>query len=377
MGRIFREGRKSKIVDSYVIGVGLHPPSESADDLRLEEIVYYTARAALEDAGVTRGQLDHVTLGACDEFDGRSISSMLMAMPAGAYLTDEIRVTDSGANAFCLGAARLQSEEFELGLVVSWCKSSKTDVEKVMRFRGDPFYTRPIGLDMATSDALFAQAMMRTFDIGESEIAERVVGSYERAAKNPRGMGFDVPDLDAVSGSPYVALPLRTAHRARLTDGAVCMVLASEHWLKMHPGHRPLARIAGVGWATDSYRLDRDRLASLNSARTAWKRATAACVGPVEVMEIESQTAFHEAAYVRAFELPAVTAVSPSGGPFAQNPLFCTGLVGAAEAVLQVANRAGPVQVKDVRLAGAHSCHGYAQQGNVVMIFERPGDEIA
>lgn len=365
-------------MNSYVIGVGLHPPSENDDRLRLEEMVYYAARAALDDAGVTRGQLDHATLGACDEFDGRSISSMLLAMPAGAYMTDEIRVTDSGASAFCLAAARLHSEEFDLGIVASWCKSSKTDIEEVMRFRGDPFYTRPLGLNMAVSDALFAQAVTETFGIGRDEITRRVVDGYARAARNPRGMGYPVPDPGTVESAPYIALPLREAHRARPTDGVACMVLASERWLRRHRGHRPLARIAGVGWATDSYRLGRDRLASLNSARSAWKRATAGCgAARLDVMEIESQTAFHEAAYVRAFDLPDDTAVSPSGGPFAQNPLFCTGLVGAVEAVLQVAGRAGPAQVEGVRLAGAHSCHGYAQQGNVVMIFAKPGEEIA
>ena len=63
--------------------------------------------------------------------------------------------------------------------------------------------------------------------------------------------------------------------------------------------------------------------------------------------------------------------ISPGGGSFAQNPLFCTGLVNAAEAVLQVAGRAGAVQRPGVERAAAHGCHGIAQQGNVVMVFER------
>jgi acetyl-CoA acetyltransferase len=359
---------------SYVLGVALCPPSRKLNQYRLEEMVYHTARAALNNAGVTRGQLDHVTLGACDELDGRSISSMLMAMPAGAYLTDEIKVTDSGASAFCLAVARLQCEEFELGMVASWCKSSKTDVENVMRWRGEPFFTRPFGLNMAISDALFAQAVAKEFGITEQEVNDRVLQSYVRAARNPRGMRFDVPAESELSSAPFDATPLRVSQRARPTDGAVCMVVASERWLRRHPSHRPIARIAGVGWSTDSYRLGRDRLRCLNSARVAWRNAWRMAgsneSSAVDVIELESQTGYHEAAYVRAFELAESTAVSPSGGPFAQNPLFCTGLVGAAEAVLQVAGRAGPAQVANVRRAVAHSCHGYAQQGNVVMIFE-------
>lgn len=361
----------------HVLGLAIHPPAVRADGLRLEELVYHTARAALDDAGVTRGQLDSVTLGACDELDGRSISSMLMAMPAGAYLTDEIKVTDSGASALCLATARLMTGDFGLGMVASWCKSSKTDVEAVMRLRGEPFFTRPFGLNMALSDALFAQAVAERFGITAEEAAGRVVASYGRAARNPRGLRRPVPSVAEIAASPFEATPLRRGHRAPLTDGAVCLVLASDAWLRRNKSRRPLARVAGVGWATDSYRLGQARLRDMNSARTAWAAAlrqagleSPAALGAVE---IEAQTGWHEAAYVRAFGLPDHVAVSPSGGPFAQNPLFCTGLVGAAEAVLQVAGRAGPVQVDGVRWTAAHSCHGYAQQGNVVMVFEAAG----
>jgi acetyl-CoA acetyltransferase len=90
-------------------------------------------------------------------------------------------------------------------------------------------------------------------------------------------------------------------------------------------------------------------------------------------VELESQTGYHEAAYVRAFGIEREEALSPSGGAFAQNPIFCTGLINAAEAVLQVAGQAGAVQRPNVRRAAAHGCHGYAQQGNVVIVFERAG----
>lgn len=366
-------------MNCYVLGLAMYPATPRAGAHRLEEMVYHTARAALDNAGITRRELDHVTLGACDELDGRSISSMLMAMPAGAYLVDEIKVTDSAATALCLEAARLQSEEFDIGLVASWCKSSKTDVESVMRLRGDPFYTRPFGLNMTLSDALLAQAVTQEFGVSAAQADQLAVDAFARAQANPRGVSHAPPDLQAVRNSAYEATPLRTLHRAPLTDGAVCMVMASERWLRRHPGHRPLARLSGVGMATDSYRLDHERLAQFRSARKAWEQASrmAGIAGAVDVMELECPTVYHEAAYVRALGLTERTRVSPSGGAFAQNPLFCTGLVGAAEAVLQVAGQAGPVQVPGARLAAAHSCHGYAQQGNVFMIFEQVGGERA
>jgi acetyl-CoA acetyltransferase len=361
----------------YVLGVATHPPSQRECSLRLEEMVYHTTRAALDGAGVSRRQVDSLTMGACDELDGRPISSMLMSAPAGGYEIDEIKVTDSGASALCLAYARVASGGSQAGLVTSWCKSSKTNVEAVMRLRGDPFYTRPLAIGRAISDALFAQAVAREFRISETEVATRVCGAYARGARNPRGIAHPVPTADAVNRSPFEATPLRAAQRAPLTDGAVTLVIASERFLKSNPTCTPLARIAGIGWATDSYRLDAQRLKAMNSAGRAWSDALRTAglrsAADLDVIELESQTGYHEAAYVRAFGIQKEFAISPSGGPFAQNPLFCSGLVNAAEAVLQIAGKAGPVQRPDVRRAAAHSCHGYAQQGNVVMVFESAG----
>jgi acetyl-CoA C-acetyltransferase len=367
----------SEATSVYVIGVALHPASPRIDDLRLEEIAYRTAHAALASAGVTRSQLDSLTIGACDELDGRPISSMLMSAPAGGYGVDEIKVTDSGASALCLAYARFVAGESHLGLVGSWCKSSKTDVEAVMRLRAEPFYTRPLGIGAAAGDALFAQAVAKAHGIDDDEVAGRVRRAYERAAANPRGMRHPVPSEASLRTSEYDATPLRAGHRAPLSDGAVSLVLASEQFMKANRDCKPLARIAGVGWATDAYRLDGARLGAMNSARTAWqsalRQAGLAGAADLDAIELDSQTGWHEAAYVRAFGLDAEAALSPSGGPFAQNPVFCSGLVNAAEAVLQVAGQAGPVQRPNVRRAAAHGCHGTAQQGNVVMVFEAAG----
>jgi len=364
---------------AYVLGVYTHPASPREDGLRLEEMVYRTSRAALDAAEVSRRQLDHLTLAACDELDGRPISSMLMAAPAGGYGIDEIKVTDSGASALCLEYARLTSGEFSLGLVTSWCKSSKTDLDSVFRYRADPFFLRPLGIGERAGDALFAQAAGEVFGVSEEEAGRRVVRAYERAARNPRGLRHPVPTVEAVNASPFESTPVRERHRAPATDGAVSLVLASEEFVHSNRECKPIAKLLGVGWATDSFRLDRERLVAQRAARSAWQaamqRAGLSSSADLDVIELESPTGYHEAVYARIFELDDDDPkVSPSGGAFAQNPVFCTGLVNAAEAVLQVAGQAGPVQVADARTALAHGSFGCAQQGHVVAIFASAGD---
>ena len=147
-------------MEVYVLGVAQHPAAERVADKRLEEMVFDTTRAALDDAAIERRQIDHVTIAACDELDGRSISSMLLAAPAGAYLKDENKCTDSGLIGLCLGAMRIAAGDLRLGLVVSWNKSSIAPFEDVMRMRAEPFFTRPVGLNRTIADGLFAQASL-------------------------------------------------------------------------------------------------------------------------------------------------------------------------------------------------------------------------
>jgi len=362
-------------MDVFVIGQAVHPPAARIGDKRLEELVFDTAHAALADAGVKRAQIDHVTIAGCDELDGRSISSMLLAAPAGAQLRDEMKCTDSGLTGLCLEAMRLEAGIFDLGLLVSWSKPSTAPLEDVMRMRCEPFYTRPIGLNMAITDGLFAQAAGAKYGFDEFDADEAVLDGYRRGAANLRGVGHKVPGVEAISVSPYVAAPLRQAHQAPITDGAVAMVVASERWLKSNPRARPLARVSGMGWRNEAYDLGVDRLSGLTSFRNslddALKMAGLKTAADLDLIELDSQTGFHELAFRAALNGNAPAAISHSGGAFAQNPYFCTGLINAAEAILQLSDQAGPIQLPGIKRAAAHSSHGFALQGNVAVVLER------
>jgi acetyl-CoA acetyltransferase len=351
--------------------VAVAEPADRRDDVRLEELAQDVARAGLDDAGVPRDQLDSVVLGASDELDGRPISSMLMTAPAGGYLLDEIRVTGSGAVALALAVARILSGDFDLTLVSSWCKPSKTDVATVANSRWEPFYHRDIGLDDDSAEGLFAQAVVDRYQIPSDEATERAVAARARAAANPRGLSRPARSAADIDGSEYLSTPVRSGHRAECSDGAACVVLASDRWMAAHPQHRAKARVSGVGWSTDSYLLGAGRLGALRSARSAWVSALvmAGYDRPIDAVELETPTSFHEAALVRALPLDGA-ALSPSGATFAQNPLVAGGLVNIVESVLQASGCAGRVQVPNVRRAVAHATYGFAHQASVVTVID-------
>jgi acetyl-CoA acetyltransferase len=361
-------------VDVYVMGVAVHPAAAVVGDLRLEEMAYRTARAALDDAGVERRQIDHVTLAASDEIDARGISSMLLAAPSGAYLKDEMRVTDSGLTALHLGAMRAGSGDLQLGLVVSWNQSSVGPLEDIARMRAEPFFLRPVGLNFAIADGLFANAMAQHHGTTEAAAAERVRLRLGAAAGNPRAVPRKLPTAADIGASPLLAWPLRSGHRAPVTDGAVAMVLASGDWVRAHPGKRPLARIAGAAWQVGRYQLDAERLSTLQVFESALHdvlaRAGLGSVDELDLIEIEAQSAWVDLALTQAMQAASRVPVSPSGGAWAQNPYFCTGLINAAEAVLQVSGRAGAHQVAGARLALAHGTSGFAQQTHGFVVME-------
>ena len=362
-------------MDAYVIGYASHPPADAVLAKRLEEMVYDTSAQALRHAGIERSELDHITLATCDELDGRSISNMLMVAPAGGYLKDELRVTDSGMVGLHLAAMRVASGRYSLGLLASWNKTSIAPFEDVMRMRCEPFFTRPIGLNAAIADALFAQAQCDAGRASENAASTASAKLQRAAASNPRGLRRPAASSEFIASSGYLATPLREGHRAPVSDGAVSVVLASEGWLKLNPQAKPLARIAGIGSSIDHYYLGRERLADLTSFRKAWdgasRQANLTSAATLGAVEADCQTAYHALAYAAVLGLEDFPAFCPSGSAFAQNPYFCAGLVNLIEAIEQVRGTAGPTQQSRTNFAAAHGQHGFAQQGNVVAVMER------
>lgn len=353
----------------------MSPSYSSLRTQRNEELAFQTVRSALQRAGVKREQLDAVTLATSDEMDGRSISSMLMAAPSGAYLKDELRVTDSGLTGLVMGALRGASGRFGLGLVVSWNQTSQIDINDLTRMQAEPFALRPIGLNAAIAAGLQAGALQNALGLSDEAVAQSAVERQVRAQHNPRGLSRKPATISQINGSNLVAWPLREGHRAPVTDGCVAFVLASGEWMTRHASHKPMARLCGVSSGIDHYALGQQRLTGLTtfdqSLSAVIQQAGWTSDSTIDVFELEAQNAWQDVAMqIHASKIAKMGHFSPSGGTWAQNPMFCSGLVNAAEAVLQVAGEAGAVQVPNARLALAHGSHGYAQQGHTLVAFE-------
>jgi acetyl-CoA C-acetyltransferase len=374
-----------------ILGVGMTKIDGAMRDIKLDDLVFDAASKALKDASLTRKDMDGIVIAACDELDGRCISSMLEAAPSGSYLKDEIKVADDGAYAVILASLRILSGHFDLSLVVSWCKMSEAPVSDVMRMRWDPFYHRGFGLNHIATAGLMAGTYLHKYKVSEDISARVAVKNRQNGARNKNAHLQKSVTLDEVTASPVVSWPLKMLELAPESDGAVALVVASERKAK-ELGRQPIW-VTGFGWAIDSYYLGERNLYDSRSLRIAADKAYKMAkihepLKEIDVAEISDFSSYHELiAYEglgfcgpgKAADLirKGVTEnkgdlpVNPSGGLLSSNPYNAAGLFRVAEAYLQLVGRADDHQIPGVKRALAQASTGFCAQGNAVFVLSK------
>jgi len=362
----------------YAVAVeGIALELTSADRRRaLPELIFSCVSAALTDAGRTLQDVDAVTIACEDLIDGRSLSSMITGPAAGAYLRDEIRLSEDGLAALSLAAAQIESGTFERVLVAAWGRPAEGDPELASARAFDPFTTQPFGLTDLTVAALRASAYLRRHGTGsgpdaadgagDGDGAGRAIEGRARAVQARRERASRNPRANRVPVRPAaVPYPLSPAELPTESDAVAAVVL--RRVTSEEAGAKGLVRVTGVGHATESYHLGDRLLSGLPSARTAAAQALAQAdrtLGEVDVAELAGRTIWDEAQLVESIGLADPgkgflaladdARLNPSGGAAAGDCVPASGLVRFAEASLQLTGRAGGTQLGE-RAAGSGS----------------------
>lgn len=362
----------------YAVAVeGIALELTSADRRRaLPELIFSCVSAALTDAGRTLQDVDAVTIACEDLIDGRSLSSMITGPAAGAYLRDEIRLSEDGLAALSLAAAQIESGTFERVLVAAWGRPAESDPELASARAFDPFTTQPFGLTDLTVAALRASAYLRRHGTGsgpdaadgagDGDGAGRAIEGRARAVQARRERASRNPRANRVPVRPAaVPYPLSPAELPTESDAVAAVVL--RRVTSEEAGAKGLVRVTGVGHATESYHLGDRLLSGLPSARTAAAQALAQAgrtLGDVDVAELAGRTIWDEAQLVESIGLADPgkgflaladdARLNPSGGAAAGDCVPASGLVRFAEASLQLTGRAGGTQLGE-RAAGSGS----------------------
>lgn len=377
-----------------IIGVGQTCHTGPKRLTTLTDMIFEATTLALADAGITRGDVDAVVLGAHDLVDGRGISSMITATAAGAMFKDEIRVADDGAIAAVLGCMRVMSGEFKTVLVASWAKTSEGDVDAIETLGGDPVYLRPIGVNGTLADALDASAFLKRYPEARRLADDIILHNRAAGSGNPKAHLRAPVSKQDLERAETVATPLTTMDLAPRSDGACALVIQSSEVASARS--QPAAWISGLGWATERYLPGHREFGRVASAEVAAENAyrMAGIVRPfeeIEVAELHAGSTFQELMLYQALRLlpPGSEGlldeayrtlrqrgpkINPSGGPACANPYTATGLVRLGEAALQVTQRSSSQCSSRTGHAVAHAASGLAAQSNAVFVL-RPYSE--
>lgn len=349
----------------YVEGVALEISFADASR-NLSELIFDTVRTSVDDAGVEMADIDSIVLAAHDLVDGRSLSSMVTAPAAGAYLRDETRYSDDGAAAFAGAVARLEAGDNTRSVVAAWGRSSEHNPDAFSRALFDPFMTRPLGMDEFVLSALRAELLLRSSHAKAAhEAAQR--RRTENAERNPRAL----PSGQGFRSSPHY--PLTDDDLPCWADIVASVVLSTE----------PAAiRVAGLGQSSEPYLFGDRALRVVRSLHEAADRAFADAgisADGLDVAEIDGLTLIDEALGFEAVGMAAEgdglrmlaedARANPSGGGASGYSRPAMGLTRVVEAILQLRGTAGTIQVPDARTALATGSSTVAGQTQTAIIL--------
>jgi acetyl-CoA acetyltransferase len=337
-------------------------PNVRRDAFRNEvEILMPVVREAVERSGIPRTAIGFTCSGSSDYLAGQPFSFVMALDAVGPWPPiEESHVETDGAWALYEAWVRLQHGDIDSALVYGFGKSSLGDLRSVLTMQLDPYCTQPLWPDSIAIAALQARAMLDTGVCSERDMAGIAARSRSDAKSNPNAQIAGDFDADDLLAEPYIASPLRKHDCAPITDGAAAIVLAAGD-LARRVSKRP-AWIRGIDHRIDPHHLGMRDLTTSSSTALAAKNAGAAG-RTFDVAELHAPFTHQEIILRNAIGLNGATAINPSGGALAANPMMAAGLIRIGEAAQRIIHG-------DARTAVAHATSGSCLQQNLVCVME-------
>ncbi|MGP3991212.1 thiolase domain-containing protein [Streptomyces sp. 3N207] len=355
-----RGGRR----DVAVVAFAQTAHVRAAENLSEVEMLMPVLREVLDRTGLSAGENDFTCSGSCDYLAGRAFSFTMALDGVGAWPPiSESHVEMDGAWALYEAWVKILTGEAETALVYSYGKSSAGDLPEVLTRQLDPYYLAPLWPDSPSLAALQARALIDAGETDERELAGIAARSRNAAEDNPYAQLGGSPGADALLENAYLAQPLRLHDVPPVTDGAAAVVLAAGDTAR-RLARRP-AWISGMDHRIDPHGLGVRDLTDSPSTRLAAERAGLFDPGapPPDIAELHAPFTSQEVVLRKALRLGEDTAVNPSGGPLAANPVMAAGLVRIGEAATRVSRG-------EAGRAVAHATSGPCLQQNLVAVLE-------
>jgi len=367
-----------------IVGVG-QTKFDRRSDASIREIAFEAFKEAVEDAGIMRGEIEASIIGSATHYDKQRtpagvIAEYLGLNPQPTYNVEAV-CASSGVgvrNAWALISSGLH----DIVAVVGFQKMTELrsdEIQEVMGRSGDVMWESPFGPTMPAYFAMYANAHMNKYGTNEEQLAKVAVKNHFYGAKNPRAMFQKEVTVEEVLKSRPIASPLKQLDCCANSDGAACIILASEE--KAQKITDTPVWVAGLGLGSSPMTLT-SRGASLTSftcaveaSKQAYKMAgiTPADVDVAEVHDCFTITEiinYEDLGFCERGQggkiveeeqthIGGKIPVNVDGGLLAKgHPVGATGASQIRTLVQQLRGEAGETQVKGAEIALAHNLGG-------------------
>ena len=279
---------------AYIAGIYEHP-TRKADDKSLAQLHAEVAKGALEDAGLTRADVDGYFcagdapgLGPLSLVDymGLKVRHMDTTETGGSsYVIHVGHAAEAIAAGKCSVAlitlaGRPRAEGMATGTAPRNYGSAAPDVQ----------FEYPFGPTVVNMYAMAAQRHMHEFGTTSAQLAWIKVAASHHAQHNPHALLREVVTVDEVVNSPMIADPLHRLDCCVITDGGGALVVVSPEVAKRL--RRPRVRLLGAGEAPKHQMGGKIDLTYTGAARSGAMAFAEAGVTPADIQYVSIYDSF-------------------------------------------------------------------------------------
>jgi len=357
-----------------IIGFGQTYHRSRRVDVNGVELINEAVQAALEDSGLKRKDIDAIIIGNMDHFESVNYVDTWSVDGTGGFMKPVMKLTTGGTTGSTIGIGgyfTAASGLFDVVAVVGWEKNSESDTTGAIITCSDPIFDRFSFAGALPGLAVEASVYMKKYGITEKDAARVAVRDRRHAMNNPYAHLRSEVTIEEVLGSPMLSSPVKLLDICPRTDGAACVIFATERKAK-----KLCERPAWV-WGTSirhSYSyfedIEYDNMPTLETAcRELYSNfGIKEPLKELDVVELYQPYTFAGLKWIESMgicppgEAPQLVwdggtdmggelPFNPSGGVLATNCIGATGLIRIGEAALQLQGRAGAMQVEGAELA--------------------------
>ena len=369
-----------------IVGIG-HGIFGRRSDATVQELAFEAFREALEDAGLSRENVDASVIGSVPEYHKQRslpgvVQEYLGLNPKPTWLTEV--ACSSGSAAIRTAWMSIKAGVHDIVAVIGCQKMTELSTGEILALMGrvgEVQWESVFGTTFPGYYALFARRHMHEYGTTREQLLDVAVKNHYYGARNPYALFQKEITREKALASDDVSSPFQVYDCCANADGAACVILAGED--KAKDISDKTVWLDGVACATASMSvLRRPNLVGLPSAEQAARDAyKMAGVGPQDIKVADVHDCF-TIAEIMAYEdlgfcekgqggklieerqtyVGGKVAVNVDGGLKAKgHPIGATGVSMTYEIAKQLRGESGERQVPDADVGLTHNVGGIGQ----------------